>query len=127
MSGFVADSVYTWTFIADSGDWYAGVLFHDTGVYLPGQYLDVPLGFYFINDRIDYGFDLGAFYGIAEGTTYTTTYFDAVQGYLQPYNYAYLAAPSSYLGLGSEYDFAWNGAFWDDFGYGGVYQAGYFG
>jgi len=40
---------------------------------------------------------------------------------------AYYTAASSVSGLGYEYDYAWNGAFWDDFGYGGAYQAGYFG
>ena len=127
MSKLLPDFFYTWTFVADSGDWYAGVTFNDTGAYVPGQFLDVPYGYYYINAEYDYGVDLNPYYGISEGTTYTTTYFDAVQGYLQTYNYNYAAAPSTYFGLGSEYDFAFNGAYWDNFGYGGAYQAGYFG
>ncbi len=127
MSEFVPDSLYTWTFFADSGDWYAGVLYEDTGVYVPGLILDVPFGYYFINAEYAYGYDLAPFHGIGEGTTYTTAYFDAAQGRLETYNYFYAGAPSSFVGLGYEYDYAWNGAFWDDFGYGGAYQAGYFG
>jgi hypothetical protein len=127
MSGFVPDSQYTWTFVADSGDRYAGVLYADTGVYVPGLILDVPSGYYVINAEYRYGYDLGLFHGIGEGTTYTTAYFDAVQGPLQTYNYFYPGAPSSLFGLGHEYDYAWNGAYWDDFGRGGFFQAGYFG
>ena len=127
MSGFLPDSLYTWTFVADSGDWYAGVLYEDTGAYAPGLVLEGDFGYYFINAQYDYGYDLGAAFGIAEGATYTTAYFDAVQGGLQTYNYFYARAPSSVYGLGYEYDFALNGAFWDDFGYGGAYRAGYYG
>lgn len=127
MSGLIPDSLYTWTFVADSGDWYAGVLYHDTGAYVPGLILDTPLGYYAINAEQRYGYDLGLVHGIGEGTTYTTAYFDAAQGPLQTYNHFYLGAPSSLLGLGYEYDHAWNGAYWDDFGHAGYYQAGYFG
>jgi hypothetical protein len=98
-------------------------LYENTGVYVPGLILDTALGYYVINTEYAYGYDIG----FAEGTTYTTAYFDAVQGSLQTYNYDYLGAPSSLSGLGYEYDYAWNGAFWDDFGYAGAYQAGYYG
>jgi hypothetical protein len=127
MSDLFSDSYYEWTFVADSGDQYAGFLYHDTGAYVPGQILDADFGYYLINAASDYGYDLGAFHGINEGTTYVTSYFDAVQGPLQTANLSYYGAPSSYQGLGSEYDTAWNGSFWDDFGYAGSYQAGAFG
>jgi hypothetical protein len=127
MSGLIPDSLYTWTFLADSGDRYAGVLYDDTGAYVPGLILDGDFGYYVIGAEQAYGYDLGPVLGIGEGTTYTTAYFDAAQGPLQTYNYTHLAAPSSYLGLGYEYDYAWNGAFWDDFGFAGYSQAGYFG
>ncbi len=126
MSGLVPDSLYTWTFLADSGDRYPGVLYHDTGAYVPGLILDGDFGCYVIDAEQAYGYDLGPV-GIGEGTTYTTAYFDAAQGRLQTHNYPYLRAPSSFFGLGYEYDYAWNGAYWDDFGHGGAYQAGYFG
>jgi hypothetical protein len=126
MSDFFADSYYSWTFVADSGDFYAGFTFHDTGAYVPGQVFDGNLGYYAITGAYDYGVDLGV-YGYNEGLTYTTVYYDAFQGYLQTYNYAYEGKPSSYWGLGYEFDYAWNGVAWDEFGYAGAYQAGYYG
>jgi hypothetical protein len=127
MSDLVADSYYDWTFVAHGGDVYAGFMFHDTGAYLPGQILPTAYGYYQVGGEYPYGFDLGAVYGVTEGTVYTTLYYDAVQGYLQTANYPYYLAPSSISGLGSEYDYAWNGVFWDDFGHGGAYQAGWYG
>ena len=60
MSDLIPDSTYTWTFFADTGDSYTGTLYHDTGVYFPGQVLDVPFGWYYINSRaVDHGLDLG--------------------------------------------------------------------
>ena len=127
MSDLVADSEYVWTFVADTGDYYVGVLYQDTGLYVPGQYIDTQYGYYYINSATNYGFDLGYYYEIDEGVTYITTYYDTLQGFLQTYNYHYLQEPSGYYGLGSEYDLAWNGASWNAFGYAGSYQAGYYG
>jgi hypothetical protein len=127
MSDLIGDSVYNWAFVADSGDRYGGVIYADTGTFLPGQILDVPYGYYVIGDAYAYGFDLGAYYGIDEGETYITYYVDAYQGALQTFDYPYYGAPSSIYGLGYEHDYAWNGAYWDDFGFGGAYQAGYYG
>ncbi|HWX48380.1 MAG TPA: hypothetical protein VNZ61_10025 [Roseomonas sp.] len=127
MNDWLPDSYYDWTFVAHSGDRYGGFMFSDTGAYTPGQVLVMPLGHYEINTELPYGYDLAPIYGIEEGTVYITSYLDAVQGPLQTGNYPYYAAPSSISGLGQEYDYAWNGVSWDDFGYGGAHQAGYFG
>jgi hypothetical protein len=127
MSDLIPDSYYDWIFLAASGDRYAGFVYNDTGAFATGQVLPTPHGHYQIGNALPYGFDLGPVYGVNEGTVYITSYFDAVQGNLQTGNYPYYLAPSSVSGLGQEYDYAWNGAFWDDFGHGGVHQAGYFG
>ncbi len=127
MSDLIGDSYYDWAFVAHSGDRYAGFLYHDTGVFAPGQVLPTAYGYYQINTALPYGFDIGPVYGIGEGTVYITSYYDAVQGPLQTGNYPYYLAPSSVSGLGQEYDHAWNGVFWDDFGFGGAYQAGFYG
>ncbi|MBD0275382.1 MAG: hypothetical protein ICV73_26070 [Acetobacteraceae bacterium] len=127
MSDLIPDSYYDWVFVAASGDQYAGFMYHDTGAYAPGQVLPTAYGYYQITTALPYGYDLGPVSGINEGTVYTTSYYDAVQGNLQTSNYPYYTAASSVTGLGYEYDYAWNGVFWDDFGYGGAYQAGYFG
>ncbi len=127
MSDLVGDSYYEWAFLAGTGDQYAGFLYDDTGAYAPGQVLPTAYGYYQIGAALPYGYDLGPVSGVDEGTVYVTSYFDAVQGPLQTGNYPYYGAPSSLSGLGDEYDYAWNGAFWDDFGLGGAAQAGYFG
>jgi hypothetical protein len=127
MSDLVPDSYYDWVFVAGSGDRYAGFMYHDTGTYVPGQVLPTAYGYYQISNAQPYGYDIGPVYGINEGTVYITSYFDAVQGSLQTANYPYYTAASSISGLGNEYDYAWNGVFWDEFGYGGAYQAGYYG
>jgi hypothetical protein len=127
MSDLIGDSYYDWVFVASTGDQYAGFMYNDTGAYAPGQILPTANGYYQIGTESPYGFDLGPFYGIGEGAVYITSYYDTAQGYLQTANYPYYSAPSSVFGLGYEYDYAWNGVFWDDFGYAGSYQAGYFG
>ncbi len=127
MSDLIGDSYYEWAFVAGTGDQYGGFMYDDTGAYVPGQVLPTAYGYYQIGAALPYGYDLGPAYGVDEGTVYVTFYDDAVQGDLPTANYPYYAAPSSVSGLGGEYDYAWNGAFWDDFGFGGAYQAGYFG
>ncbi len=123
----IPDSHYDWVFVAHTGDRYAGFMYHDTGAYVPGQVLPTAYGHYQIGAERPYGYDLGPAHGIGEGTVYVTSYHDAVQGDLQTANYPSYSAPSSLSGLGYERGYAWNGALWDDFGYGGAYQAGYFG
>jgi hypothetical protein len=127
MSDLIPDSYYDWIFLAASGDRYGGFMYNDTGAFAPGQVLPTADGQYQIGTALPYGYDLGPVYGVNEGTVYITSYFDAVQGNLQTANYPYYLAPSSVSGLGQEYDYAWNGAFWDDFGQGGAHQAGFFG
>ena len=127
MSDLIPDSYYDWIFVTNTGDQYAGFMYNDTGAYAPGQVLPTAYGYYQIAAERPYGYDIGPVYGINEGTVYVTSYYDTVQGNLQTANYPYYTAASSVSGLGYEYDYAWNGVFWDDFGYGGAYQAGYFG
>jgi hypothetical protein len=127
MSDLVSDAYYEWTFFAYSGDSYGGFMYDDAGSYAAGELLYNSFGYYRIGGEYAYGFDLGPSHGIAENTVYTNFYYDGEQGYLSTSNYNYYGAPSSLSGLGTEYDYAWNGAYWDDFGYGGYFQAGYFG
>ncbi len=121
------DSYYTWAFVADSGDSYGGYMFDDTGVWAPGQVIDLTYGFYYIGEEYAYGFDLEPYYGLPEGSVYTTWYYDQYQGNLTPYYTWANAGPSTYSGLGTEYDWAWDYTTWNDFGFAGSYQSGYWG
>lgn len=120
-SDAVADALYDWLFFADSGDVYGGVTIEDQGFYAPGEYWFTPFGYYYIADAADYGRDLSR-EGYAEGLVWTDWYYDGDFG-------AYLPTasggdyPTASIGLGGEYDYAWNGLRWDDFGLGGQQQA----
>jgi hypothetical protein len=127
MSDLVPDSYYDWVFVATGGDRYAGFMYDDTGAFTAGQMVPAAQGHFEILTALPYGFELGPTHGVEEGTVYITSYFDTVQGNLQTANYPYYLAPSSVSGLGQEFDYAWNGEFWDDFGHGGALQAGLFG
>src|SRR3712207_8464561 len=59
MSDLVGDSYYEWTFLAGTGDRYAGFLYDDTGAYAPGQVLPTAYGHYRIGAALPYGYDLG--------------------------------------------------------------------
>jgi hypothetical protein len=127
-AGMLADSLYGFTFVANSGDSYEGVTLADTGYYHPGEVFNTNYGAYVIKDELQYGEDVASVLGITEGQTWITSYYDAqTASVLATYNLAYAGTQSTVNGLGTEYDYAWNGAGWDDFGQGGAIQAGWFG
>lgn len=117
------DSYFTWYFVANSGDIYGGHFYDDSRDYAAGQNWTTAQGRYVISGEYEYGIDLSGPYGIAEGSTYTTWYDDDATGQVLSTNSAGRYATST-SGLGTEYDHAWTGTNWDDFGYGGYHQVG---
>ena len=118
-----------YTFYAKDGDQWSGFVWHDTTQYDAGQWFysgsGSSEGFYQITSEIPQGYDLSSFHGAAynEGTTYTSSYYDSASGTAYtPYRYS-LGLADGFSGPGSEYDVVWNGAEYDDFGYGGLFQA----
>jgi hypothetical protein len=130
----MTDSIYYWTFqTAGGGDRYSGWTVGDNTLY--SQFQSFPSGFgtqygsYTIDYEAYYGYDLSDFHGAYydDGRVYVTSYYDAQSGQtLLPYygtGQGGQTTPSGYSGLGTEYDYInLSGAF-DDFGYGGFYQA----
>ena len=110
----------SWIFRVTGGDAYTGLLLEDADRYAPGDTIVRANGTYTIQSetattRTDY----------ALGTVWTAAYYDAGSArWLDTYYYGQLnGQPSGSAGLGSEYDQAWNGLAWDDFGLAGVHQA----
>ena len=142
MSDFLRDSVFYWTFASTGGDAYSGYTVADTaglvgvrpGVSLPSPH-GAALGYYTITKVVDYGVDLSAFYRTGyytEGATVVQSYFDASTGRLLPTYYGSQGIPTSYAGLGGEFDLVVAAPFpgappgfrfagYDDFGLGGLY------
>ncbi|NGM21478.1 hypothetical protein G3576_15750 [Roseomonas stagni] len=109
-----------WIFRATSGDAYTGIVLADADTYAPGDTIARPNGTYTIQSetattRTDVGI----------GTVWTAAYYDAGSAtWLTTYYYGHLnGQPSGRSGLGSEYDYAWDGDEWDDFGAAGLHQA----
>ncbi|MBD0271955.1 MAG: hypothetical protein ICV73_08500 [Acetobacteraceae bacterium] len=133
MSDAFRDSVFYWTFSSGTGDAYYGYTVTDTAalVGVPvGSVFASPHGFgfgrYTVTGIVDYGVDLSDAYGIghyAEGATAVYAYFDAFSGRLLPTYYGSQGIPTSYAGLGGEFDYVLSPSFggYDDFGYGGLY------
>jgi hypothetical protein len=121
-SDALPDVLYTWSFLASSGDAYGGVALYDAGRFAVGDYWFTPHGRFAIDGvAVTYGRDLSA-EGYWEGLVWTDWYYDAaLGGYLEVYSD--LGYPTSHFGLGAERDYAWNGLRWDLFGYGGGNQA----
>ncbi len=117
----VADALYQWLFFANSGDVYGGATLEDAGAYSVGEYWFTAYGYYYVSDADGYGRDMSR-EGYDEGLVWTGWYYDGNSGaYLQTASGG--AYPVAGNGLGSEYDYAWNGWRWDDFGVGGAHQA----
>ncbi len=117
------DSYYIWTFYAYSGDQWGGTLYDDSRDYAPGSVLYDVNGYYLINSEAEFGFDLSsAGYGLWEGQVTTSWYYDAGSGWLLD-TWSGGQVVTSWLGLGEEYDYAWTGWDYDDFGVGGIHQA----
>lgn len=132
MSDFLADSVLYWTFTSTDGDAYTGYTVGDTAALAglpPGSVLSSPygpdFGFYTVTNLVPYGVDLSSFYGIGyyiEGATVLDAYYDIDSGLALPTYYGSQGIPTTYAGLGSEYDFVPlpTGGYYE-VGYGGYY------
>jgi hypothetical protein len=125
----MSDSLYYYNFYAQDGDQWAGYFWHDTALYDTGQWFysasGSSEGFYQITSETPYGYDLSTVHGAAynEGTTYTYSYYDSASGIsYTPYNYS-LGLADGYGGIGTEYDYVAKLGSWNDFGYGGLFQA----
>jgi hypothetical protein len=121
-NGDLPDSFFAWRFVADSGDVYGGHFYDDSRDHALGDSWTTAQGRYEVFQEYEYGFDIGLPYGIAEGATYTTWYADADAGRTLSTLSAGRYATSS-TGPGTEYDHAWTGSGWDDFGHGGYHEA----
>jgi hypothetical protein len=118
----MSDSYYIWTFTSNTGDQWGGTLYDDSSAYNVGSTVRDVAGTYVITHEYAFGFDLTAAYGINEGEVTTSWYYDSQAGqYFQTYSNGLYE--TGFAGLSSEYDYAWTGAAWDDFGDGGRYQA----
>ncbi len=116
----VTDSIFTWTFTANSGDSWGGTLVDDSTRYVVGSILNTAAGRYTIVAAAPQGVDLSAF-GMNEGWIAVSWYRDASGVFMVTRNGAGTASGTA--GLGSEVDAAWNGTAWDSFGLGGSDQA----
>ena len=115
MSDLLPDSIFYWTFYSAGGDSYSGYTVEDSvilGALPVGTLLASPsrpdFGFYAVTNVVDYGVDLSAFYGIGyyvEGATVLSSYYDANTARLLPTYYGSQGIPTTYAGLGSEFDF----------------------
>ncbi|MGG5888740.1 hypothetical protein ACLF3G_16510 [Falsiroseomonas sp. HC035] len=116
----VTDSIFTWTFTANSGDSWGGTLVEDTGRYVIGSTLATAQGRYTITGAVAQGIDLSEA-GFAEGWISVGWYRDSTGAWMLTELGEAAAAGSA--GLGSERDAAWTGTGWDSFGQGGADQA----
>ena len=108
--------VFGWTFTATGGDRYVGWVVEDSRRYKPGDTVTTAFGSYHIDVVYDWN---GA---EARGAVWTSGY-AAQPGdrWLATEAWGTLGGqPSGHAGLGSEYDRAWDGDEWDDFGHGGA-------
>ena len=75
----------------------------------PGVPYGLDFGHYTVTNRVDYGVDLSAHYGIgyyAEGANAVYSYYDAFDGVFLPTLYGSQGIPGTYTGLGGEFDYA---------------------
>lgn len=114
------DSLYTWVFVADSGDTLWGSLADDSAAYAVGDTVRGAAGTYTILTEAEQGRDLGV--DMPEGTVRTTRYADGLSR-LDLTLESGGAVATGRSGLGSEVDRAWDGAAWVPVGLGGVQQA----
>ncbi|MBU8537311.1 hypothetical protein [Falsiroseomonas tokyonensis] len=117
----IPDSLFDWTFQMPNGDRYFGRMVGHSTAWDVGDTVTMPGGTYTITGTASLGGQ-----AMAHGTVWTTGgYFDAsANQQLTSYSaYVLGGAPSGYGGLGSEFDYAWDGDEWDDFGRAGTVQA----
>jgi hypothetical protein len=109
---------FSWYLQTDTGgDLYAGFLHEDAGRYRPGDSFRGNRGTYVIYDEQTTSQKL------PNGTVWITDYFDGGSQTWMPTLSWQQGRPAATGGLGNEYDYAWDGTEWDDFGWGGIYQA----
>ena len=120
MSSDPTDSIYSFTFRANTGDSWGGWLVEDTGRHAVGQTIVSSFGRYEITAREDRGADLSGF-GLNEGMVFVAWYYDAVSAQFLPTRTG-AGTASGLAGLGSEADAAWTGTSWVGFGLGGQMQ-----
>ena len=114
-------AIFRWRFDATNGDTYTGWVVENLDIYDPGDVITTAHGRYTIETE-------QAWSGPQSfGTVWTHTYFDASANQLMPtYYWTTLGGvPSGGIGLGSEYDHAWDGRAFSDFGLGGANLAAY--
>jgi hypothetical protein len=115
------DMLFDWRFELPNGDSYFGRLASHSTVWQVGDTLAAANGTYIITAAASLGGQV-----IANGTVWTTGgYYDgSARQLLTSYSgYVQGGAPTGYGGLGSEFDYAWDGDEWDDFGRAGTVQA----
>ena len=113
-------AIYNFTFTANSGDRYSGVLFDAATLFNAGDTIAGSAGRY----RIDSETAQGAREVLPAGSIWLGNYFDAATGRtLTTYHTQTLGEANPNRGLGNEIDFAFDGDGWDRFGQGGAFQA----
>jgi hypothetical protein len=115
-----AYSRYEFVFEAQSGDRWFGALWDDRTLYDIGSTLVTPFGRY----RITGEAPVEPNAGVADGTVWVGSYYDARSGLtLGTWHWGRFSQASATGGLGSELDAAWTGRGWAHFGLGGTRQA----
>jgi hypothetical protein len=111
-------TLFTWRFLAESGDSYQGWVMQERGHWDVAESWSTPHGSYEIT-----GATPGQA-GVAYNTVWLTDYFDAAGNrWLGTESWHVNRRPVETLGLGIEYDRAWDGDNWDEIGRGGALQA----
>jgi hypothetical protein len=116
----LADSIFTFTFTATSGDAWGGWFVADSAAYAAGFTLATAFGLYSVSAETETGSDLSA-QGLEDGAVFIEWYRDAGGAFLPTRNGP--GTPSGTAGLGTEADASWTGTAWDSFGAGGADQA----
>ncbi|MGG5809874.1 hypothetical protein [Falsiroseomonas sp. CW058] len=117
----LADSIFTFTFTATSGDAWGGWFVADSAAFAAGFVLTTAAGRYAVTAEQEAGLDLGP-QGLEERQVFVEWYRDAGSGLFLPTRNG-AATAAGLAGLGSERDAAWTGLGWDGFGAGGADQA----
>ena len=114
-------AIHGFAFAGDSGDSWGGWFVAAAGAFAAGTRISAPAGTYTVLGQTTDGLDLGIF-GLVDGQVFVEWYHDAQSDRLLPTRLGASVA-AGHAGLGSEFDAAWDGAAWDEFGLGGQAQA----
>lgn len=115
------DSKFTWVFVATSGDTWGGTWIADSDHADEGAVFTRAAGTYTVLLEDEYEVDL-SFLGLDDGEVFVEFYWDRQTEQFLPTR-AGPGTPVGVAGLGSEFDFAWDGAAWQPFGLAGIQQA----